>query len=742
MKTKTRVIILLVISAAFAIGVFAMNATARAKPAGPTSLMFVENAGQYDPRVKFQLEGTGGALHITDDALWVTIPEPTGAAVPSGPGLARADTTSRALNLKLSFPQATAPYKISVGTRLDVIRTFLTPAGEFSSVPVWDGLRIADVAPGIDLSLENAGGTLVFNFVRTTGSTPEVQLIIDGATALRLENGLAIAETELGDYAIHLASAAAGLKVILATTDGQTLAVPLNLASGAVSAPTQAGTLIYGSYYGGAGFTEYATTIRADSAGNAYTAGGGPTAPTFNARPGLFVPEHLVKAFIIKLNAAGTAFTYILTISGTDPNGEDIANDIEIDAAGNAYVAGLSSSNDFPATGGSYDPTPNGGYDAWAAKINAAGSSVVFATLLGSSGSEWANGIDLGTFDNLYITGFTNNAAFPTVAGAYDTSHNGGYDVFVSKLSNDGTTLLASTFIGGSGNEGGLLGLDSSDILVDAAGSAYITGPTASGNYPLKSGPFGPGGCNDVFLSKFNPDLDTLYLSTKLGGSGNSCGSDGDDNGQRLDLDASGNIYLTGFTTTANGKGFPVTAGAFQTSYGGTYDGFLLKLNPIATSLLYGTYIGGSSVDVGNDVVVDAKGIVYLVGYTFSSNYPVTATAYDSTLGGGIDAVITKLGPFGSGATDLLYSTYFGGDGTDGGYGISVLGMDVVFLAGYAGSDETTFPITIGSADDTYSGDQDAFFSRFHLLSPATPAPVPTWTPAPIYLSLPITINE
>jgi hypothetical protein len=201
-----------------------------------------------------------------------------------------------------------------------------------------------------------------------------------------------------------------------------------------------------------------------------------------------------------------------------------------------------------------------------------------------------------------------------------------------------------------------------------------------------------------------------------------------------------GKVYITGYTTSSQAQGFPVTAGAFDMTYGGNYDAFAFVFDPSSFSLIYGTYLGGGSVDAAKDIQVDGDGRMLLTGYTFSTTYPTSGNAFDPILSGGLDAFITQLDPTGAGPADLVYSSFLGGANADQGVGLHLFGQDILFLTGLA---EAGFPVTPGSYQDTNSGDRDAFAVRFHLVDPEPPpAPQPTWTPAAFEINAPIVFDD
>ncbi|HET9866492.1 MAG TPA: SBBP repeat-containing protein, partial [Nitrospira sp.] len=223
---------------------------------------------------------------------------------------------------------------------------------------------------------------------------------------------------------------------------------------------------------------------------------------------------------------------------------------------------------------------------------------LVYSTFLGGGRLDQGADIAVDSSGSAYVTGATDSVEFPTTVGAFDTTHNGGFDdVFVTKLNPSGSALVYSTFLGGSGNDSGF------SIAVDTTGSAYVTGIAAfSPNFPTTVGAFDTtfNGIHDVFVTKLNPTGSALVYSTFFGG-------DSSDIGRGLAVDISGNAYVTGETFSPN---FPTTVGAFDTTFNGDgeFDAFVTKLNPSGSALVYSTFLGGSDSNFGHDIAVDASG--------------------------------------------------------------------------------------------------------------------------------------
>ncbi len=331
---------------------------------------------------------------------------------------------------------------------------------------------------------------------------------------------------------------------------------------------------------------------------------------------------------------------------------------------------------------------------------------MVYSTFLGGSDVDNPFDIAVDTGGAAYVTGYTADAAtdYPTTPGAYEASHNGSTDAFVTKLAPDGSSLIYSTFLGGSSTDYGF------DIAVDTAGSAFVTGSTYDGvtDYPTTPGAYDGmhNGSNDAFVTKLAPSGASLMYSTFLGGNGG-------DIGFGLAIDATGSAYVTG-ETTDDTMDYPTTPGAYDEMHNGAQDAFATKLAPSGASLAYSTFLGGIGSDQGIGVAVDPAGSAYLTGRTndAATDYPTTPGAYDDMHNGGSDAFATKLTPAGA---SLAYSTFLGGTLADSGYSIAVDPGGSAFVTGQTQNGATDYPTTPGAFDETHNGalmDVDGFVTK------------------------------
>ncbi|GAB1429388.1 hypothetical protein MASR2M18_02200 [Ignavibacteria bacterium] len=386
--------------------------------------------------------------------------------------------------------------------------------------------------------------------------------------------------------------------------------------------------------------------------------------------------------FVVKYNSAGNGVVYATFLGGST---DETGNGITVDASGSAYITGITSSNDFPATAGAFqtkrrDNPASPNTDCFIAKLAPDGGSLVFATYLGGKQADVANGIAIDFAGASYICGQTTSGAFgpqdsfPTTQKAFSRTHNGGAeDGFVAKISPDGSNLVYCSYLGGDGGD------YTNALALGSDGTLYVTGGTLSPKFPRT--PFTVGqrvkGEYECFISKFSKDADSLHYSVVIGG-------EGSDVGTGIAADIFGNAYVAGYTAS---KEFPVTQGALDTAFNSisksSRDAFVLKLTPKADTMLYSTFLGGTGDDEARGISIDVCGAAYIAGTTYSPNFPTTPDALDATLNNGAtehdDAFVAKINSDGN---TLIYSSYIGGTNNDEASCIAVDATGAVCLGG------------------------------------------------------------
>jgi hypothetical protein len=415
--------------------------------------------------------------------------------------------------------------------------------------------------------------------------------------------------------------------------------------------------LLYSTYLGGHG-SDLGLSVAVDSSGNAYVTGQ-TTSNDFPTTPGAFQTStgDATTIFVAKLSPVGNALSYSTYLSGR--SGNQRANAIAVNASGNAYVTGRTSSADFPTTASAFQRALRGFEDAFVTKLDATGSTLAYSTLLGGDGnSEEAFGISVDAGGFAYVVGHTGSTNFPTSIGAVQRQFGGGNeflgDAFVTKLSQSGATLVYSTYLGGSEGEVGAA------IAVDAVGEACVTGTTRSSNFPTANAIQSANAsgcvdsfsnCTDAFVTKLSQSGGQLVYSTYLGGgSRGSSPFQAGDSGSSIAVDQAGNAFVTG---TSSSTDFPI-ARAFQSSNAGNGDAFVVSISA-SGSLLYSTYLGGPGDESASSIATSENGAAFVAGIATSAGFPTTLGAFQIAFNGsfqsfahardGFIARISSIGP-------------------------------------------------------------------------------------------------
>lgn len=372
----------------------------------------------------------------------------------------------------------------------------------------------------------------------------------------------------------------------------------------------------------------------------------------------------------------------------------DSGYDVALDSTGSVYVTGYTESVDFPIRAGVFDETYNNNGDAFVTKLNPTGSDFVYSTFLGGFGWDESAGIALDGRDGVYVSGYTWSEDFPVTSGALDTTLGGPSDAFVMKLEAMGGALVYSTYLGGSGDDGGFR------IAARRSGEVYVTGITESADFPSSAGAIAAnhGGGVDAFVVRLNASGSALGYATLLGGAEN-------DYSWGIAVDASGSAFVTGYTYSSD---FPTTQGVFDVSFNGISDVFVARISPQGSMLEYSTFLGGSFRDAARSIVVDGSGSAYITGYSNSFDFPTTPGAFDPTLDFfNYNVFLSKLSPTGR---DLVYSTILEGEKRDSGFGIAVDDSNSAWIVGF--TESQFFPTTAGAFDESHNGGRDVFVAK------------------------------
>src|SRR3954470_5258437 len=525
-----------------------------------------------------------------------------------------------------------------------------------TNIPTYDKVRFAGVYPATDLVYYGKQGKLEYDFVVAPGGKPEaIAFRVSGAKVKLLPNGDLSLQTSSGEVVWHkpvVYQESAGKKQVIA------------------------------SRYAIAG-------------------------DRVSFRVGHYDRQ---RALVID-----PAIAYSTFFGG---DGQDVGTAIAVNSAGNAYIAGNTRSTNLPTTAGAYDRTcgtdgvcnnfDGALSDAFVAKLNPTGTALVFATYLGGSDFDSAAGVAFDGSGNVYVAGETLSKDFPGAVIGPARQSDAEF-AFVAKLNSTGSALVYAAQFGGADNHNGT---GATGLKVDSSGHAFVTGVTEATDFPVTAGAFqtnyggapaGTGG--DAFAAELNAAGSAFVWASYLGGSMR-------DSAQDLAIDGSGNVYVTGWTSSQD---FPTTPGAYQTTNHSQpptgFDPttpFVAKINAGGASLGYSTYLGGSLFDEGHGIAV-ANGNAYVTGIAQSSNFPTTSGAISRTLRGIADAFVTKLNTTGTG---LVYSTYLGGSDGDRGGSIAANSSGVAYVTGVTYSSD--FPTNSYGFQQVFGGAEDVFVTQLN----------------------------
>ncbi|MEQ8765100.1 MAG: SBBP repeat-containing protein [Planctomycetota bacterium] len=437
-------------------------------------------------------------------------------------------------------------------------------------------------------------------------------------------------------------------------------------------------------------------SIARDAQGNVIV-GGYTNSDDFPTTPGAFDRTHSTgDGFIAKFDSQGN-LVYSTFLGGSDV---DRVESVAVDAAGNAVFSASVRSSDFPVTSGAFDTSFNGATsDLAVGKLDPTGGSLVFSTFLGGGGYEEHTSVQVDASGAVYVAGETGSVDFPTTPGAFDTTYNNSVDAFITKIDPTGSTLVFSTLLGPDDSPTFSRALD-----VGSDGSVYVTGNPRDATFPTTSGAYDrthP----DMFATKIDPTGSSLVYSTFIG----SPITDGASPSSpwALAVDASGRAVIAGRTSAAD---FRLTPGAFDTTFAGNREGWVLQLDATGSSLVFSTFLGGSESENPSALGIDpSTGNIYVGANTSSPDFPITPGGFGL---GGLDTTQATLSILSPDGGRLLFSTLFGSrDGSDDTSSLAVLPNRDVLVGGRTTS-STSFPTTPGAFDETPNGGGDGFVGQ------------------------------
>ena len=696
-------------------------------------LYFIENQGQLDKQVAYNVQGRDTSVYFTNDGITLTLQEPPPPAARDASRAERQRRSARneyapaedarklwAVKLRFVGSEPVNPHGEAKASA--TINYFKGPQADWKTgLPSYASVVYPQVWPGIDVVYTGDRGHVKATYQVQAGVDPrQIRLAYQGATSVALtEAGRLAVQTPVGGFEEDT-------PVAYQEIDGRHVPVEARYTLTQAAAnewhygfalgdydqrqplfidPT---TLVYCGYVGGGGLDE-GRGIAVDSLGQAYLTGITHSSD-FPVRAGPDLTPNGDRwdhdAFVVKVSADGKQLVYAGYIGGSR---YDEGYGIAVDGMGQAYVVGLTESraDTFPVRVGPGLSHGGGYHDAFVAKVSADGSQLLYAGYLGGSGEDDGRGIAVDGLGQAYVVGTagSDQTTFPVRVGP-DITYNGARgDAFVAKISADGAQLIYSGYIGGKDYDRG------AGVAVDGSGQAYVVGQTWSDgtSFPLVVGPdIAYNGVGDAFVARVSPDGTQLTYSGYIGGGGY-------DEGTGIAVDGNGQAYVVGNTNSTEAS-FPVRVGPDLSYNGGGVwgnDAFVAKVSVNGAQLVYAGYIGGSGGDIGNGIAVDSLGQAYVVGSTGSSEsegFPLL-DGPDLTYNGELfDAFVAKVSANGA---QLAYAGYIGGSDVDKGYGIAVDGSGQAYVVGLTPSSQSTFPVR-GGPDLTYNGNLfgDAFVAK------------------------------
>jgi hypothetical protein len=666
-------------------------------------MSFEANQGQTDSQVQYLARGPGYNVFLTSTEAVLTL-NPGASGVLSTRSAARSsfDGQAEMAVVRMQLLGGNPGAQPSGVDRLPGVVNYFVgndPSKWQTRIPTYAQVQYQDVYPGIGLVYYGNKQQLEYDFRIAPEANPQqIRLAFVGAQSVNVD--------AMGELAVQAGGQVLRQQPPVAYQD--VAGVRREVTAGFVVQGLQVSfalgaydhrlplvidpVLAYSTFLGGSG-DESGNGIAVDGAGDAFVTGytQSPNFPTSNPlQPGLRGSSNV---FVAKLSPDGSTLVYSTYLGGSSTQFlGDVGNDIAVDASGDAFVTGVTNSPDFP-TVNALQARMSGFQNAFVTELTPDSSALVYSTYLGGTGGDSGNGIALDAAGDAFVTGTTGSSDFPTVnpfqpalAGFFATN------VFVAELMPGGSALVYSTYLGG-GNDTGM------GIAVDAAGDAFVTGSTSSRNFPTANAlqpALGGAGATNAFVAELTPNGSALVYSTYLGGGTY-------DIGNAIAVDASGDAFVTGL---ARSPDFPMLK-PLQSALGGFQNAFVAELTLGGSALVYSTFLGGNSTDIGAGIAVDADGNAFVTGATGSLNFPQVSPFQGAYGGGAFDAFVAELLPDGAG---LVFSGYLGGSSLDTALGIALDPAGNAYVIGQTISHNfpTVNPVQSAFGGGTY----DAFVAK------------------------------
>jgi hypothetical protein len=706
-------------------------------------LAFEANEGQMDPQVKYMARGNGYKLFLTSsqailklsskggrrgnsEALDMMMNKRRGAAgtrawIKKQHGTAQASSPMATVRMNLLGPGAKAQLSAQDLQQAKVNYFVGRDRSKWrSNVPLYGRVSYKDVYPGVDVAFHGAAQSLEFDYLVSPGADPTpIAVNFEGVDQMQAnEAGDLVLSTSAGPVELHKPVAYQVKDGVRKDVDARFVIRGRDQIAFAVGAYDHSRELVidptvfYSTYFGG-NFADYGFAIAVDANGNSYIGGAtdsdtipGPGGPV-TATSGPF------EAFVTKIDTNG-ALVFTSIFGGTS---DEYPGGIAVDSQG-IYVAGITTSPDFPVTVGAPQTTFQGGAtsgnnDAFAVALSLDGTVINWGTYVGGNDSDSALGVAVDASHNVYVVGETFSTNLPVTAPPLPdgsalniTGAPGNDDGYIAVISAAGTAYNLVSYIGGSSGD------LATGVSLDPTGNIYVVGETISVDLPFTTGVVQPacgtdGTCNsagagaqdDAFIYSIKADHTGYNYVTYFGGSSV-------DDAFAVAADASGNVFLTGMTTSTD---FLISGGGgtpYQSTLFGAQNAFILELNSSGSAVNYQTYFGGEGSDSGLSIALDSADNIYITGATSSPLRFPLLNPTQGTLNGNSDAFVSV---FGLGQDLLLFSTYLGGGGDEDQLS-GAIGLDAaqnIYVTGDTDSGNgstSAFPTTTGAIGTTYGG--------------------------------------
>jgi len=574
------------------------------------------------------------------------------------------------------------------------------PNGWRTNVPSFELLNMGEIWEGISVKLNAYNRNVEKLFYVAPKANPNlIQISVDGADRLGIaSDGQLVVHTSVGEiyYSAPIAfqwidGKKQSVKVKYVLLENEENSYSFSIKGYDPNYELIIDPLLASTFMGDGG-NDWGTALTVDEAGHVFITGYA-WSENFPTTEGTFSESFngVKDAYISKFSNDLDSLIASTFIGG---GSWDSGLSITVEPTGEVIVSGATGSSDFPIAGASYDPTYNGGSnDVFVCKLDNDLSEIIASTFIGGGDDDYGYALTVDPTGNIFVTGRTESNDYPTTFG-FDATFNGGFeDVFVSKLDNRLSSLLASTYIGGSTDEG------ADAITTDDAGNVFITGFTYSDDFPTAGMSYDSthNGSGDMYVAKFNNRLTILSAATFIGGTSF-------DESHAIAIDSMQNVFIAGYTGSME---YPITAGVYDTTFNANYDAIITKLDPNLSEVLVSTFIGGAADDIAYGLVLEGLDNVFITGISFSEDYPVTANAFDGTYNGERDIFVSR---FSFDLSELIESTYLGGTENDWALDLTIDNSGSVFVGG--GTYSGDFQIQGNPYDDSYNGGEDAIIAK------------------------------